>query len=214
MTGMNISFKRQLELMSETFAKAGEQNIEALKKSGANEEQVKSAEAFYKQTVEAVKGMHVFALVAFFGSALLSAFVNYTAAYSVLKRLSYDISPVPAFELWRMPWGYLWVFIAGLVTIMYTDGSKDATPGYYLNVVGRNINYAFFILFVLNGLSITHFYFKQYSLNMALRVFFYFLIFFHPLFYMFVLVMGLIDPWMDVRKLDSENTPKEGGFEQ
>ncbi|HOT74560.1 MAG TPA: YybS family protein [Candidatus Wallbacteria bacterium] len=214
MMELNISVKKQLEVMSESFKKAGEANVESLKKSGASAEQIKNMEQFYVQAAEAVRGMYIYTPLFLLGSALISALINYMAAAMVLRRLNFDVSPVPAFERWGMPWTVLWVFICGLLLINLSGGAQTGGASGYLNLIGLNINAAFLMLFFIDGLAVVHFYLIRYSVNMAARIFLYFLIFFHPLFYMTVLFIGLADPWLDIRKLESENNINEGGLDR
>lgn len=201
---MDLSVKKQLDVMADAFKKSGEANVESLKKSGASEEQIKNMAKFYSQAAEAVRGMHIYAPLFLLGSSLISAFINYMAAAVVLRRLSYDVPPLPEFRLWRVHWTVIWVFICGLLLINLTGGGIVEQPGAgrYLNLIGHNINGAFLMLFFINGLAVVHFYMIHFRVNMAARMFLYFLIFFHPLFYMAVLFTGLSDPWIDIRKLE------------
>jgi uncharacterized protein YybS (DUF2232 family) len=210
---MDLSVKKQLEVMSETFKKAGEANVESLKKSGASAEQIKNMEQFYSQAAEAVRGMYIYTPLFLLGSALMSAFINYMAAAVVLRRLNCEVPPLPEFKLWRVHWTVIWVFICGLLLINLTGGGAGERTGAakYLGLIGHNINGAFLMLFFINGLAVVHFYMVHFKVNAAARMFLYFLIFFHPLFYMAVLFSGLADPWIDIRRLDAPETPDSKG---
>lgn len=211
----NVSVKKQLEVISEQFKKSGDANIESLKKRGASAEQINNMERFYAQAAEAVRGMYIYTPLFLLGSSFISAVINYLAAAMVLRRLNYEAAALPAFSRWRMPWKAVWVFIAGLL-LLNLSGGEDERNGIarYLNLIGLNINGAFMMLFFINGLSVVHFYLLHYSVNMAARIFLYFLIFFHPLFYMTVLFVGLADPWIDIRKIDEQNNLNEGGLDK
>jgi len=218
------SVKKQLELISESFKKAGEANVESLKKSGAHEEQIKNMEHFYAQAAEAVRGMYIYIPLFLLGSSIISSLINYLAATFALKRLGYEIEALPAFARWRMPWMAVWVFIAGLLLLNISGTGEGAaaadvknTAAGYMNMLGLNINGAFLMLFFINGLSVTHFYMLHYKVNTAVRMFLYFLILFHPLFYMTVLFIGLADPWIDIRKIDERGENgnlNEGGLDR
>jgi uncharacterized protein YybS (DUF2232 family) len=212
-----FSVKKQLEVISEQFKKSGDANVESLKKSGASAEQINNMERFYAQAAEAVRGMYIYTPLFLLGSSFISAIINYLAAAMVLRRLSYEAAALPAFSRWRMPWKTVWVFIAGLLLLNLSGGGgEEAQSGIarYLNLIGLNINGAFMMLFFVNGLAVVHFYLIHYSVNMAARIFLYFLVFFHPLFYMTVLFVGLADPWIDIRKLDEQNNLNEGGLDK
>ncbi len=212
----NVSVKKQLEIISEQFKKSGDANIESLKKSGASAEQIKNMERFYAQAAEAVRGMYIYTPLFLLGSSFISAVINYLAAAMVLRRLNYEAAALLAFCRWRMSWKAAWVFIAGLLLLNLSGGGEEAQSGMarYLNLIGLNINGAFMMLFFVNGLAVVHFYLLHYSVNIVARIFLYFLIFFHPLFYMTVLFVGLADPWIDIRKLDGQNNLNEGGLDK
>ncbi len=210
----NVSVKKQLEVISEQFKKSGDANIESLKKSGASAEQINNMERFYAQAAEAVRGMYIYTPLFLLGSSFISAIINYLAAAMVLRRLNYEAAALPAFSRWRMPWKTVWVFIAGLLLLNLSGGGEQGGIARYLNLIGLNINGAFMMLFFINGLAVVHFYLLHYSVNMAARIFLYFLIFFHPLFYMTVLFVGLADPWIDIRKIDEPNNLNEGGLDK
>lgn len=210
----NVSVKKQLEVISEQFKKSGDANIESLKKSGASAEQINNMERFYVQAAEAVRGMYIYTPLFLLGSSFISAIINYLAAAMVLRRLNYEAAGLPAFSRWRMPWKSVWVFIAGLLLLNLSGGEEQSGITRYLYLIGLNINGAFMMLFFINGLAVVHFYLIHYSVNMAARIFLYFLIFFHPLFYMTVLFVGLADPWIDIRKIDEQNNLNEGGLDK
>ncbi len=210
----NVSVKKQLEVISEQFKKSGDANIESLKKSGASAEQIGNMERFYVQAAEAIRGMYVYVPLSLLASSFMSAIINYLAAAMVLRRFKYEAAGLPAFSRWRMPWKSVWVFIAGLLLLNLSGGEEQSGTTRYLHLIGLNINGAFMMLFFINGLAVVHFYLIHYSVNMAARIFLYFLIFFHPLFYMTVLFVGLADPWIDIRKIDEQNNLNEGGLDK
>ncbi len=216
------SVKKQLELISESFKKAGETNVESLKKSGAHEEQIKNMERFYAQAAEAVRGMYIYTPLFLLASSIISSLINYLAAAFALKRLGYQLEALPAFARWRMPWTTVWIFIAGLLLLNMSGTGENAegvknVAAKYMNMLGLNINGAFLMLFFINGLAVTHFYMIHYKVNTAVRIFLYFLILFHPLFYMTVLFIGLADPWIDIRKIEERGgngNLNEGGLDR
>lgn len=203
----NISVKKQFETLGDAVVKMKADAVDSLKKSGATEDQVKQMEQLYDQSAVFFRGMHVFFPMLLFGSALMSALINYRAALEVLGRLRYEAPPIPEFATWRLSWVHLWGLIAGLLLVNYFDEKSPGLAG-YLNLAGKNINIAFFFAFFINGLAVTHHYFRKHSVNMALRVFLYAIIMLHPLFNSFVLVTGAVDPWLDVRGLEAG---KKGG---
>lgn len=203
--GIDVSMKRQSEIMSETMKKVKEDNLHSLRKSGASSEQVAQIEKFYDQTIEAVRGMYVFTPVMLFISALISAFINYRVACMVLKKLHIDAPGVPPFETWRMPWTVVWGFIAALLALNALD--EKASEAMRYGVLGaRNIVLAFQIAFIVTGLSVVHFYLKRFVTQGAIRFFVYALIVVNPVFQALVMMAGLCDPWLDLRKLENPET--------
>ncbi len=204
MMDADISMKKQFALMSESLKKARDENMESLKKSGATTDQINQIDQLYTQTIETMKGMHIYAPLMLFCGALISAFFNYKASCLILKKLKYQSEELPDFETWKISWTVIWFFIAGLLFVNAFDEKASLTQK-YLVIAGKNINAAFMAAFIINGLAIVHYYFKFYKVNVTLRVFLYMIIFMNPVFHSLVLMAGIMDPWLDIRKFENND---------
>lgn len=197
-----ITFKKQFDLIADSFKKKANSSIESLKKSGASLEQIKNLEKQYEQLEQSIRNMYLYAPLFIFGSALISAFINYQVAKYILQKMNYFIKPLPNFKTWSLHWRYFWMFILGLILINLTHQNIEHSKLFYwLNLIGNNITFAFFIVFFIIGLSVTHFYMEKYELSFIFKVFLYFLIFLNPIFYTAILVIGFLDPWFNIRNL-------------
>jgi len=201
--GVNLSMDKMVETFNAEVVKLKTAEIEALKKAGTPADQIAEREKYYDQIIVMIKAMPVFFPMSLFMASLISAFINYKAAAEVLRRLNFEAPALPDFATWKLSWVYLWGLIIGLFLVNTFDAKAPGLAG-YLNLAGKNINLAFFFAFFINGLAVTHHFFKLYAVNTALRIFLYAMIMLHPLFNSLVLVTGVLDPWFDVRKLERE----------
>ncbi len=157
-----------------------------------------------KQLVEeAVQKMLPFLLKLLPGAALsttiLTCWLNLlvTRRYCRLNRL-----PLPAsweaWSQWKAPDFLVWIAIAsGLVLLLPFDLVKT---------VGVNALMVTGVIYLLQGLAITSFYFERWKLPRLFRAFLYGVILVQQFFTFGAMLMGLFDMWVDFRRL-SQSPP-------
>ena len=201
---MDLSMKQTGEMLKKAMSEYKTSTIESLRKSGASDEQVRQVETMYNQNMELLKNIHVFVPFFLFASTLMTAFINYKVTSLIFKKLKIDINGFPRFELWRISWGYLWGFIAGLLLVNLFLANSPNPAARYLNIAGQNILLTFNFIFFASGLAVLHYFLVKYSVPVAMKIFLYVMIILNPLLYTFVVIAGLMDPWFDLRGLEKK----------
>ncbi len=96
-------------------------------------------------------------------------------------------------SLWKTLDKTVWlVVIAGIFILIPSEGFR---------ILGLNIMIILLFIYMLQGLAIINFFFKRKNVPVIFRAFGYFLIFAQQFLIFIVAVLGLIDTWVDFRKL-------------
>ena len=96
-------------------------------------------------------------------------------------------------SLWKTLDKTVWlVVIAGVFILIPSEGFR---------ILGLNIMIILLFIYMLQGLAIINFFFKRKNVPVIFRAFGYFLIFAQQFLIFIVAVLGLIDTWVDFRKL-------------
>jgi len=95
---------------------------------------------------------------------------------------------------WKMPDWVVWFVIA--------SGIAMIVPEEALQVAGLNVLIVTLFLYLLQGLSIVQFFFRQKNIPRYLRALFYALIVLYQYLLLFVSALGLFDLWVDFRKMN------------
>lgn len=137
--------------------------------------------------------------------AMLSTMLTYFIARAVMSRLGYSIVKMPPFSEWTFPWYTVWGIIIGLGLTLIGDR-------YEINLMatmGKNILYIFGISFILLGVSVATYYYKRLPLATWIKLIFIFLLALWPFTPFLLMGVGIIDPLMDIRKLNKKETPEK-----
>jgi len=95
---------------------------------------------------------------------------------------------------WKMPDGVVWFVIAAGVAMILPDET--------VQIAGLNVLIVVLFLYLLQGLAIVQFFFRQKSIPRYLRAMFYALIILYQYLLVFVSAIGLFDIWVDFRKMN------------
>ena len=178
-------------LIGSHIAVVVQENIELYSRAGVPNEQMD----FIRENVDLITGalLGLFPSIALVGTVFL-VWVNILEGKWLFrtKRMWY-----PSFgdlSLWRIFDKAVWLFVIAGVLIMI--------PSVTLRIVGLNIMIALLFLYMLQGLAIINFFFQKKNIPVFLRVFGYFLVFAQQFLLLLVAGLGLIDTWVDFRKLD------------
>jgi uncharacterized protein YybS (DUF2232 family) len=95
---------------------------------------------------------------------------------------------------WKMPDWVVWFVIAA--------GAAMIVPEEAVQIAGLNVLIVVLFLYLLQGLSIVQFFFRQKNIPRYLRALFYALIVLYQYLLVFVSAIGLFDIWVDFRKMN------------
>jgi len=142
----------------------------------------------------------VAAWVVHHGPALLVTGVTFFVWLNVLGLRLLSQGRDPAFPdfgdlaCWKMPDWVVWFVIAA--------GAAMIVPEEAAQVAGLNVLIVALFLYLLQGLSIVQFFFRQKNIPRYLRALFYALIVLYQYLLVFVSAVGLFDIWVDFRKMN------------
>ncbi len=134
-----------------------------------------------------------------------SAAVTYFLARVVLKRFNFPLPP--AFDLTRMyfPWYSVWGLITGLGLTL--AGDYFTLP--LAAKVGKNILFILFYVYLTLGLSVGAYFFRKVKVARLIKFIFLFLaILYFPFSLLVFLLLGVVDPLINLRRLPEANQPK------
>lgn len=135
---------------------------------------------------------------AMFLSSLVSAGITYLLARLIIKRLGYDVKPIPSFRYWQVPWYTVWGLIVGLALFLAGDygGYKP------VRLIGQNIIYIYLPLLLINGLSVATYYYYKWPLSPFIKgIGLALMIINLPITVVFLMIVGAFDPLFNYRKL-------------
>jgi uncharacterized protein YybS (DUF2232 family) len=133
--------------------------------------------------------------------------INYIVTYKAfLKYGINNLEPLKSFKDWDIPWYYCWTVIAGLILILVPFGGQSLNG--IADIIGFNLLVIFGSLYLILGISVIWGLMEKYKMPLIWRVcIFIFMVLFSG-FTMFVLpFMGLIDIWVNFRKLERGRQP-------
>ncbi|KUO52940.1 MAG: hypothetical protein APF76_02135 [Desulfitibacter sp. BRH_c19] len=138
------------------------------------------------------------------------AFITYFITRKVLQKLTIQVSQLPMFRYWQIPWYFIWGVIVGLALLLYGD-FRSWEVG---SIIGMNIMYMYFPILFIQGLSVLAFYYNKWKISILLKVLLLVIIVLNiPLTLMVLLITGLFDPLFNYRKIGymKEKNNKEKG---
>ncbi len=100
----------------------------------------------------------------------------------------------------------LWKTLDKTVWLVVIAGICIMVPLETLRILGLNILIVLLFIYMLQGLAIMSFFFQTKNVPVLLRAFGYLLVFAQQFLLLIVAVVGLIDTWIDFRKLDRKSS--------
>jgi uncharacterized protein YybS (DUF2232 family) len=126
--------------------------------------------------------------------AAMGALLNYLAAKKISRGFTGLGSLNPrTLSTWSAPEYCVWFFIlGGLMTII---------PLGYTRTIGLNVVVVMLVIYFLQGLAITSFFFQKWELSQLFRIPIYVFVFFNIFLSLLLACVGLFDLWGDFRRL-------------
>jgi uncharacterized protein YybS (DUF2232 family) len=168
-------------------------------KQGISEKQVEEQFKTIKESLKIFPTIIPAATIIF---SIWISFLNFILSGLVLKKLKKTGLSLPAFKDWQFPWYFAWGYIIGLSGTFFS--------GYFgsLHEIGRNMGINFLLvfnsLFMVQGFSIIYFYMEQFKIRSLLRALGIGLLIVIPLATQMVAWFGLLDVWLNFRKIPTE----------
>lgn len=165
---------------------------------GVPEAELTRAQTYVSQVVETAKVTLPALLLA---TVVSMAGLNYLLARLVLGKLGHKLDRIPRFAGWRVTWPFGWGYIAGLV--LSIAGQARGVPLAWK--AGLNMLSLFGLVFLIQGVALCWYFMDRYRMNLAIRLILIVFALFNPIVYQVLSWVGLLDAWLDFRKLSSES---------
>lgn len=129
-------------------------------------------------------------------ASIVTAWLNYSVAKAVLKKMGHYIAPFPPFKDWNMPKAVLYAFVvAGLA--IYWGGSRELT---WLYNAGMNLQMVCIAFLIVQGLALFYFLADKYNLSRFIRSIILVLVFTNGIVMQIILFAGAVDLAINYRQ--------------
>ena len=106
-----------------------------------------------------------------------------------------------SYGMWQLPEKLIWVAICmGLVTMLPISG---------IRIVALNALIMLSVIYCFQGLAVAVFYMNKWNVPILMRSFFYVMMIVQTFGTIVLLVLGVADVWLDLRKIKTDNTIEE-----
>ena len=170
------------------------QSLSFYENMGLNPEQTESAKDSLLQSLELLKLAFPAMLVV---ASVFDTFINYWVAGKILKRLGFYLTPFIPFYKWRASKSFFWSYAVGLLILLLNSRYQLVV----LERIGVNIQLLFSIIFLITGLAVVAYFLHRYKVNSFVSYVVYIIIFLQPFLSLTVTWIGILDVWVDFRKL-------------
>ena len=127
------------------------------------------------------------------------ALINILMGRNMLRKQSIAFSQLEGLSRWKAPEFMIWIFII--------SGALLFVPFEQILIFGRNIFIVICFIYLLQGFAIISFVFQNKNVPNFFRYLFYFLIAVQQIFMIPIIVIGLLDIWVDFRRFFQKNEP-------
>ncbi|HOR41764.1 MAG TPA: YybS family protein [Atribacterota bacterium] len=130
-------------------------------------------------------------------ASVFDTIINYWVAGKILKRFGYILAPFTPFQQWRVGHSFFWSYMAGIFILIIN--SRFNNPA--LQRIGVNIQLLFSIIFLVTGLALVAYIIQYYKIKSFFFWVICVLVFMQPFLSLVVTWMGILDIWLDFRRL-------------
>ena len=160
---------------------------------GVDMEIATQTQGYILQLLDNLRANLVYALCSL---ALFVTIVSYTLTRFVLVRLKTALPTLPAFSLWELPSRIIFILLLTLLPVMFS-AENTSWPLVFCD----SLNQLLLLLCAILGLAVVDFFLQQWRFPLFLRVALRPVIFFAPTMQSILLLIGMLDIGLDVRKL-------------
>ncbi len=158
---------------------------------GMSQEQIESVRENAPEIVQTILGL--FPSLAAVGASFF-AWINLLMMRTLFQKTGNPCPDYGDLARWKIPDWLVWFVIA--------SGGMMLLPMPEIQMVGFNGLIIFLFVYLLQGFSIVHFFFKKKSVPRFLRTIFYLFLFVYQSLLLVVAAVGLFDIWIDFRKMN------------
>lgn len=172
--------------------------IEQLAERGLSEEQIQS-------TMQGLLTVIIYLIPGFMiVSSLSSAFLSFYVSRLVLKKMHISLPDIPPFKTWRIPWYYIWGFIAAFGLFLLGDYAQIKAA----KIIGQNVMLVYAPIFFVIGMAILNFYLNKFNVGKPIRSLIVIMTLLNfPFAFMLFASLGMFDTLIDYRRLgERKNT--------
>lgn len=185
-----------IDIIEDTFTMTNEIYEGIFKNVGTDENRIKEL----KTMMENAKNMAIMLLPSsvIFVSVILT-YINYLVSGIVLKRMGKEIQKPKKFSQFRLPKNILMGTIIILVLTYLVSGMNIVN----YQTLFANVFYIFFIIYLIQGISVVSFYMTNHGIGRFLKAIIIFIILSMPGVAMILSLLGLGDVIFNIRKLEN-----------
>ncbi|HHX26942.1 MAG TPA: YybS family protein [Firmicutes bacterium] len=180
----------------EMMQKSMDSAIEFYRRIGVAESEISRMETYLSQITEAAKIVLPASLLMV---VVTVAGFNYLVARLILGKLGHKLAELKPFLKWRLSWHYGWGYVAGL--ILASIGQVAAVP--LVSNIGTNVMSVFGMVFLVQGAAVAWYFFDKYKLLPIAKWLIMIFIVLNPTLLQILSWAGVLDAWLDFRKLSS-----------
>lgn len=180
----------------EMMQKSMDSAIEFYRRIGVAESEISRMETYLSQITEAAKIVLPASLLMV---VVAVAGFNYLVARLILGKLGHKLVELKPFSRWRLSWHYGWGYVAGL--ILASIGQVAAVP--LVSNIGTNVMSVFGMVFLVQGAAVAWYFFDKYKLLPIAKWLIMIFIVLNPTLLQILSWAGVLDAWLDFRKLSS-----------
>ncbi len=135
-------------------------------------------------------------LIVFFSSV---AVLNYYFSQMFFKRFDIEIDPLPEFKKWDLSWYWCWGIIAGIALVVIPSFNSSLDQA--IDIIGFNLIIVFGYLYMVLGAAALWGWLDRVKVSPNIRIIILVALFVLFGFFIILPVFGLIDIWVNFRKL-------------
>jgi len=180
-----------MQLIEAHIHESLQQSVRFYAEFGMSPEQIESIKENAPEITKTILGLFPSMVVV---GASFFAWINLLMLKTLYQKTGTPCPDYGDLARWKIPDWLVWFVIA--------SGTMMLLPMPELNMVGLNGLIIFLFVYLLQGFSIVHFFFKKKSVPRFLRTVFYLFLFVYQTMLLVVAAVGLFDIWIDFRKMN------------
>jgi len=130
----------------------------------------------------------------------LSNFISYYWSMVIFRKNGLILKGLPVFKTWDIPWQFIFGFIIGLVLVIIPD--FNAKFDFAFDAIGINFLIIFGLLYTVIGFAVLWGIFDNFKISNLWRILIVIAISFFMVLLVLIPIMGILDIWINFRKLE------------